>query len=191
MVSCNYVLKGNVASRLSVPMLTAPTSLEGPMRELFNEQEKSRYKLRLQHVIEREKLMLSIEQEILRVHGRAARALANQSTPLSVCSILRDEEIYNTIDPEQEEKERGVRSRYNGRQFLSWLQDVDDKFEKIKESLLMRHHHEAESLHAVQKLEWEWKLKEHKLVDHRTTPVIDHFHVPMVQVNDDFDLLPA
>lgn len=55
----------------------------------------------------------------------------------------------------------------------------------------MRHHHEAESLHAVQKLEWEWKLKEHKLLDHRTTPVIDHFHVPMVQVNDDFDLLPA
>ena len=76
--------------------------------------------------------MLSIEQEILRVHGRAARALANQSTPLSVCAILRDEEIYNTIEAEAEEKERTVRSRYNGRQFLSWLQDVDDKFEKIK-----------------------------------------------------------
>lgn len=76
--------------------------------------------------------MLSIEQEILRVHGNAARASANQNTPFSVCAILRDEEIYNTIDSEQEEKERGSRSRYNGRQFLSWLQDVDDKFEKIK-----------------------------------------------------------
>lgn len=42
-----------------------------------------------------EKLILSIEQEILREHGRAARALANQGTPLSVCTILRDEEIYN------------------------------------------------------------------------------------------------
>ena len=71
-------------------------------------------------------------QEILRVHGRAARALANQSLPFSVCTILRDEEIYTAIDPEQEEKNRDIRSRYNGRLFLSWLQDVDDKWEKIK-----------------------------------------------------------
>lgn len=36
------------------------------------------------------------------------------------------------ISPEQEEKDRNARSRYNGRLFLSWLQDVDDKWEKIK-----------------------------------------------------------
>lgn len=37
------------------------------------------------------------------------------------------------LTPEQEEKERNAqRSRYNGRLFLSWLQDVDDKWEKIK-----------------------------------------------------------
>ena len=76
--------------------------------------------------------MLSVEQEILRVHGRAARALANQSLPYSVCTILKDEEVYNFITPEQEEKDRNARSRYNGRLFLSWLQDVDDKWEKIK-----------------------------------------------------------
>ena len=58
--------------------------------------------------------MLSVEQEILRVHGRAARALANQSLPFSVCTILRDEEVYNLITPEQEEKDRNARSRYNG-----------------------------------------------------------------------------
>jgi hypothetical protein len=50
-------------------------------------------------------------QEILRVHGRAARALANQSLPYSVCTILRDEEIYTPIDPNQEEKNRDIRSR--------------------------------------------------------------------------------
>ena len=55
----------------------------------------------------------------------------------------------------------------------------------------MRHHHEAESLHAVQKLEWEWRLKEFKLLDHRSVPQISPLHVPLVQVNDDFDLLPA
>ena len=83
-------------------------------------------------MIEKEKLVLSVEQEILRVHGRAARALANQSLPFSVCTILKDEEVYNVITPEQEEKDRNARSRYNGRLFLSWLQDVDDKWEKIK-----------------------------------------------------------
>lgn len=65
-------------------------------------------------MIEKEKLVLSVEQEILRVHGRAARALANQSLPFSVCTILRDEEVYNLITPEQEEKDRNARSRYNG-----------------------------------------------------------------------------
>lgn len=83
-------------------------------------------------MIEKEKLVLSVEQEILRVHGRAARALANQALPFSACTILRDEEVYSAITPEQEEKDRNARSRYNGRLFLSWLQDVDDKWEKIK-----------------------------------------------------------
>lgn len=32
----------------------------------------------------------------------------------------------------QEEKEKSGRARYNGRQFLSWLKDLDDKFEKLK-----------------------------------------------------------
>ena len=73
-------------------------------------------------------------QEILRVHGRAARALANQSLPFSVCTILKDEEIYNPIldQPEDKSRDRDPRSRFNGRIFLSWLQDVDDKWEKIK-----------------------------------------------------------
>ena len=46
--------------------------------------------------------MLSVEQEILRVHGRAARALANQGTPLSFCAILRDENVYNPLEVEQQ-----------------------------------------------------------------------------------------
>lgn len=76
--------------------------------------------------------MLSVEQEILRVHGRAARALANQLLPFSACTILKDDEVYNLMTPEQEEKkDRYAKSRFNGRVFLSWLQAVDDKWEKI------------------------------------------------------------
>lgn len=37
-----------------------------------------RHRLRIQHLVEKEKLVLAVEQEILRVHGRAERAVANQ-----------------------------------------------------------------------------------------------------------------
>ncbi|GFR14771.1 ankyrin repeat domain-containing protein 12 [Trichonephila clavata] len=185
---CSYVLEGNAASRLSVPMISAPQSLEGSIKELFISQEKERYRLRLQHLIEREKLVLSAEQEILRVHGRAARAMVNQSTPLSVCSVLKDKEIYNDIE---DDKDKNVRSRYNGRLFLSWLQDTGDKWKKIKDAMLLRHHNEAESLHAVQKLAWTWKMKELAMCDMKTSPVIDDIFVPMVHVSDDFKLLPS
>jgi hypothetical protein len=126
---CTYVLAGNANKE---PNINPPVNLLAPMKDLYVDQEKERYRLRMQHVVEKEKLVLSVEQEILRVHGRAARALANQSLPFSVCTILKDEEVYNVITPEQEEKDRNARSRYNGRLFLSWLQDVDDKWEKIK-----------------------------------------------------------
>ncbi|XP_063983225.1 ankyrin repeat domain-containing protein 12 isoform X2 [Diachasmimorpha longicaudata] len=185
---CTYVLAGNASKE---PNINPPGSLQGPMKELYIEQEKERYRLRMQHVVEKEKLVLSVEQEILRVHGRAARALANQILPFSVCTILKDEEVYNVITPEQEEKDRNQRSRYNGRLFLSWLQDIDDKWEKIKEAMLLRHHNEAESLHAVQRMDWEWKLKEVGLCEFKATPQIDDLHVPIVHVSDDFDLLPA
>nr|CAD7448607.1 unnamed protein product [Timema bartmani] len=236
MNKCTYVLAGNASSRMSVPQILPPASLPDLMKGLFVEQEKERYRLRMQltlllafrqdtpdtlatlllafrqdtpghidihqvekclsnsptsHMIEKEKLVLSVEQEILRVHGRAARALANQSLPFSVCTILKDEEVYNVITPEQEEKDRNARSRYNGRLFISWLQDVDDKWEKIKETMLIRHHNEAQSLYAVQTMDWEWKMKEMGVCEFKCKPVIDDLHVPMVHVSDDFDLLPA
>ncbi|EAT32803.1 AAEL014962-PA, partial [Aedes aegypti] len=185
---CAYALAGKTPAE---PNIQPPTSLPQQMKEIFTTQEKERHKLKMQHIVEKEKLVLAVEQEILRVHGRAARALANQSLPFSVCTILKDEEVYNIITPEQEEKDRNARSRYNGRLFLSWLQDVDDKWEKIKEAMLLRHHNEAESLHAVQKMDWEWKMKENSLCEFKAKPVIEETHVPMVNVSDDFDLLPA
>lgn len=57
--------------------------------------------------------------------------------------------------------------------------------------MLVRHHNEAESLHAVQKMDWEWKMKELGICELKSNPVIEESHVPMVHVSDDFDLLPA
>ena len=42
---------------------------EGPIRELFKEQEQERYELRMKHVVEKEKLVLAVEQVDI-VHER-------------------------------------------------------------------------------------------------------------------------
>lgn len=128
-----YVLAGKAS--MEPACIQFPADVTQPLlRDLYATQERERHKLKMRHVVEKEKLVLAVEQEILRVHGRAARALANQSLPFSVCTILKDEEVYNILTPEQEEKDPNDRSRYNGRLFLKWLQDVDDKWEKIKVS---------------------------------------------------------
>lgn len=93
--------------------------------------------------------------------------------------------IFDIGDPES----HGPRSRYNGRLFSQWLQDIDDKWDKIKEAALLRQRREAESLHAIQKLDWEWKGKEIGYYDPNSTGTIkiDDSCVPLVEVIDDFD----
>ncbi|XP_008054203.1 ankyrin repeat domain-containing protein 12, partial [Carlito syrichta] len=91
----SYLLDGNPLSKICIPTITPPPSLSDPLKELFRQQEVVRMKLRLQHSIEREKLIVSNEQEVLRVHYRAARTLANQTLPFSACTVLLDAEVYN------------------------------------------------------------------------------------------------
>lgn len=110
----SYILEGRLPSTstgsrpmssMSMPILRSPPiNLEptSPLYTLFLDQEQVRQNLRIQHMVEKDKLRLSAEQEVLRVHTRAALALANQSLPLSVCTILKDEEIYNVIESDTE-----------------------------------------------------------------------------------------
>ncbi|XP_063307633.1 ankyrin repeat domain-containing protein 12 [Pelobates fuscus] len=188
-----YLLDGNPFSKLCIPTITPPPSLSEPLKELFRQQEVVRMKLRLQHSIEREKLIVSNEQEVLRVHYRAARTLANQSLPFSACTVLLDAEVYNVPQESQtEDGKASVRDRFNARQFMSWLHDVDDKFDKLKTCLLMRQQHEAAALNAVQRLEWQLKLQELDPATYKSVSIyeIQEFYVPLVEVNDDFELTP-
>ncbi|XP_057712850.1 ankyrin repeat domain-containing protein 12 isoform X1 [Corythoichthys intestinalis] len=189
----SYLLDGNPLSKLCIPTITPPPSLPDQLKEMFKQQEMVRMKLRLQHSIEREKLIVSNEQEVLRVHYRAARTLANQTLPFSACTVLLDAEVYNM--PQEIQNDDGktsVRDRFNARQFMSWLQDVDDKFDKLKTCLLMRQQHEAAALNAVQRLEWQLKLQELDPATYKSTSIfeIPEFYIPLVEVNDDFDLTP-
>ncbi|XP_022065561.2 ankyrin repeat domain-containing protein 12 isoform X1 [Acanthochromis polyacanthus] len=189
----SYLLDGNPLSKLCIPTITPPPSLPEPLKEMFKQQEVVRMKLRLQHSIEREKLIVSNEQEVLRVHYRAARTLANQTLPFSACTVLLDAEVYNMPqDVQSDDGKTSVRDRFNARQFMSWLQDVDDKFDKLKTCLLMRQQHEAAALNAVQRLEWQLKLQELDPATYKSTSIfeIPEFYIPLVEVNDDFDLTP-
>ncbi|KAK7878034.1 hypothetical protein WMY93_031315 [Mugilogobius chulae] len=189
----SYLLDGNPLSKLCIPTITPPPSLPEQLKEMFKQQEVVRMKLRLQHSIEREKLIVSNEQEVLRVHYRAARTLANQTLPFSACTVLLDAEVYNMPqDVQGDDGKTSVRDRFNARQFMSWLQDVDDKFDKLKTCLLMRQQHEAAALNAVQRLEWQLKLQELDPATYKSTSIfeIPEFYIPLVEVNDDFDLTP-
>ncbi|XP_060694025.1 ankyrin repeat domain-containing protein 11 [Hemiscyllium ocellatum] len=190
----SYLLDGKPLSKLHIPVIAPPPSLCEPLKELFRHQEAVRGKLRLQHSIEREKLVVSCEQEILRVHCRAARTIANQAVPFSACTMLLDSEVYNMPSESQgDENKTSVRDRFNARQFISWLQDVDDKYDRMKTCLLMRQQHESAALNAVQRMEWQLKVQELDPAGHKSLCVseVPSFYVPMVDVNDDFVLLPA
>ena len=67
---------------------------EGPIRELFKEQEQERYELRMKHVVEKEKLVLAVEQVDI-VHERFLMVEINNivyhalyCNILSICIIL-------------------------------------------------------------------------------------------------------
>ncbi|XP_034105964.1 ankyrin repeat domain-containing protein 11 isoform X3 [Drosophila albomicans] len=183
----SYLLNKDV----NTPEIEIPDAIPESMRSFYVQQEKARRELVEEHTVEREKLCLNVEQEIIRVHSKAARSLSGQIAPYSVCTFLKDDEIYNMITPEQDEKEKSARCRFNGRLLLSWLQDVDDKWEKIKESMVLRQHNEAESLHAIQVMDWNICLKQNKLCDYIFESSVDKNHVPIVHVGEDFDTLPA
>ena len=55
------------------PLMSPPASLTlSVMRELFNVQERDRWQLKARQVVEREKLVVRCESEVLRVYGKAA-----------------------------------------------------------------------------------------------------------------------
>ena len=54
--------------------------------------------------------------------------------------------------------------------------------------MVLRHHNEAESLNAVQKMDWEWKVNEITGVSGEGVIKVDDLHIPMVHVSDESDL---
>lgn len=68
-VTCDYVLEGKPIN-FETPM---PLNLPDNVKKIWQEQEKERVQLRMEHQVERDRLRLCMEQAVLRVHGRASR----------------------------------------------------------------------------------------------------------------------
>lgn len=97
-----HVLRHNrvnytVPNRAKVPL---GLPVNSPLYNLFIDQEKERYRMQIQHIKEREKLTLAVEQEIMRVYNQAAMSAVNQDEPFSACTMLKHQEIYNYLDSE-------------------------------------------------------------------------------------------
>lgn len=199
-----YMLRGKPVperfARLKVPSCL-PTS--GALFNLFMEQEDKRYKMRLQHQIEKERMQITKESGIIRLYKDAAKYQPNQSLPLSACTYLNSVEVYNpsnlSVDPQvdnviiskiKEEDPRFVnegpssmsgmaRLKYTNRILNQSVQSLEDKWNETKRIMFNRQIMEAQALHAVQKMNWLAKMN-----DIGDRSVFEDSFVPMVEVTD-------
>lgn len=183
--SRNYLL--HRSPKTMQPKVSQPPSSLKPrtsLYQLFVEQEQERHRLRVQHQVQLDKLRLCYEQETLRLRTRMAHAAAQQLVPLSVCTYLKDEELYNLVefanDPTvdnviishirevnsrfQNDGPSGMTNSYGGikcsaktKEFLIWKAEIDEKWRKRKEETLARQRMEADALASKQRLRWIWK----------------------------------
>lgn len=168
-------------------MLTPPATLKpnSPLYHFFTEQEKERQRIRVKHRVEQERIIITFEQEVIRIYNRSSQMQSNQVLPKSVCTFLKDEEVYNLTEFERasvpgagdnviiaqikvedpqflNQGPSGIsghgRFRYTARIFHKWLSDLEDKWEKIKREKLKLQVMEAQGLQASQRLYFQWKM---------------------------------
>ncbi|CAF1603589.1 unnamed protein product, partial [Didymodactylos carnosus] len=158
-------------------------------------QEDERYRMRLRHQVERDKLILSHEQDILRLYGNATRSSINQDIPFSYCALLKDSEVYNFPSSLQTDKERLTDSdgkplnnetakrkhRWNGRFFIKTIDDSNFKYKRFSQDLNQRQRIEAETLYAMQRRVW---LKHLSKDPSRTTN--NDIFIPSVEIKENF-----
>ena len=66
-----------------------------------------------------------------------------------------------------------------------WCQcaySINSEIILFQEQMVLRHHNEAESLNAVQKMDWEWSVTS----DGGVYSNEHNLHIPMVHVSEDF-----
>ncbi|CAF2044051.1 unnamed protein product [Rotaria magnacalcarata] len=188
---------------IGIKRLTSPLDLDTHLADVFTKQEDERYKMKLRHQVERDKLILSHEQEVLRLYGNATRSSVNQDTPLSYCSLLKDNEVYNNPSISLPEKfisndctntELGKRGkhRWNGRSFIKWLEDSNLKYKRLSCELNERQRLEVDTLYSIQRMVWLKHLPKESAnlssssSSGRTSCLLTERYLPKVEINLNF-----
>ncbi|CAF0807778.1 unnamed protein product [Adineta ricciae] len=205
MAKKNYLLTPSLKSfpittpaSLGIRRFNPPSDLDEHLSDVFVRQEDERYRMKLRHQVEREKLILSHEQEILRLYGNATRSSINQEIPLSYCSLLRDNEVYN--DPSVRERhgtllnndytntELGKRgkNRWSGRSFIKWVEDSNLKYQRLSCEINQRQALEANTLYSMQRMVWTKHLPKEALASSRIHSFLSERYLPKVEINTQF-----
>ncbi len=144
-------------------------------------------------------MLILYEHEVLRSFNQSCRDRKN--LPLSFCTIIKDGEIYSLshltsqLQQQQQQQQQQDQLQQNidnssNDDLITLKQnlcDLEQKFQKLKDDLIKRQLHESDSLHAVQLMDWQSKLKQvNKILNINS----DDVHVPIVTVNSKFELTP-
>ncbi|CAF1049365.1 unnamed protein product [Rotaria sordida] len=183
---------------LGIKRLNPPLDLDSHLSDVFSRQEDERYRMKLRHQVERDKLILSHEQEILRLYGNATRLSIHQDIPLSYCSLLKDNEVYNNpiiqertssfINNDYTNTELGKRgkNRWNGRSFIKWLEDSNLKYKRLSCEINQRQHLEANTLYSMQRMVWLKHLPKETSSSGRIHTLLSEHYLPKVEINNNF-----
>ncbi|RNA18149.1 ankyrin repeat domain-containing 12-like [Brachionus plicatilis] len=179
----NYLIRHNCDVKQSVTLLTPPKEMSEELKQLFVKQENERHKLRLRHRIEQDKLIILYEQEVLRCFTKQSRFETNQTIPLSFCAIIKDAEVYSLYKNElATERLNQLMTPVSPDDILyTNLNKVKQKFLIFKNDMIKRQLNESDSLFAVQKMDFQSKIRELSLSS-------ENLNVPIVNVNNKFYL---
>lgn len=195
---CSYV--STTPASIGIKRYAPPQDLDLHLAEVFSKQEDERYRMKLRHQVERDKLILSHEQEVLRLCGNATRSSVNQEIPFSYCSLLKDNEVYNNpsiplpeklLNNDYSSTELGKRGkhRWNGRSFIKWLEDSNLKYKRLSCELNERQRLEADTLYSMQRMVWLKHLpKEASNLSssNRSGYLLSERYLPKVEINPNF-----
>ena len=165
----------------------------------------------------------------MRCYYLYSRDTTQQKIPFSFCSIIKDDEIYSqfrhnndpisTVSPlasttlTQNQENLNTNTDINNaditepkvimsieEKLFKPLNELKSKFQKLKDDLIKRQLHESDSLHAVQKMDFESIVRDvtnkYKILangvknatNRLSTFKLNDIHVPIVHVNNKFEL---
>lgn len=120
---------------------------------------------------------------MLRCLKKQSQCELNRAVPISFCAIINDAEVYSLYKNEvASERQNQLMTPVTPDDILyNNLSKVKQKFYTFKNDMIKRQLNESDSLFAVQKMDFQSKIRDLSLS-------FEYLNVPIVNVNNKFDL---